>query len=77
MNIFDYNEMNSTIPVGIPRRILAAAGIAERNVVTFSARKGVITIQDTGMTAEEMAQCGCNFVCDECRKRMTTERGAK
>lgn len=77
MNIFDYNEMNSTIPVGIPRRILAAAAIPDNNVVTFSAKKGVITIEDTGMTAEEMAQCGCDLVCEECRKRMTTERGAK
>lgn len=77
MNIFDYNEMNSTIPVGIPRRILAAAAIPYNNVVTFSAKKGVITIEDTGMTAEEMAQCGCDFVCEQCRKRMTTERGAK
>ena len=77
MNIIDYERMNDTIPVGIPRKVLITAGIPERNVVTFSARKGIITIEDTGMTAEEMAQCGCDFVCEECRKRMTTERGAK
>ena len=77
MNIIDYERMNDTIPVGIPRKVLITAGIPERNVVTFSAKKGVITIEDTGMTAEEMAQCGCDFVCEECRKRMTTERGAK
>ncbi len=77
MNIFDYNEMNSTIPVGIPRRILAAAAIPDNNVVTFSAKKGVITIEDTGMTAEEMEQCGCDCVCGECRERMMKERGIK
>lgn len=77
MNIIDYERMNDTIPVGIPRKVLITAGIPERNVVTFSARKGIITIEDTGMTAEEMAQCGCDLVCEECRKRMTTERGAK
>ena len=77
MNIFDYNEMNSTIHVGIPRRILAAAAIPDNNVVTFSAKKGVITIEDTGMTADEMTQCGCNCICDECRERMMKERGIK
>lgn len=77
MTIIDYERMNDTIPIGIPRKVLITAGIPDRNVVTFSARKGIITIEDTGMTAEEMEQCGCDFVCEECRKRMTTERGAK
>ncbi len=77
MNIFDFKRINTTVPVGIPRKILAVAAIPDNNVVTFSARKGVITIEDTGMTAEEMAQCGCDCICEECLKKMTAERGAK
>lgn len=77
MTIIDYERMNDTIPVGIPRKVLITAGIPDHNVVTFSARKGIITIEDTGMTAEEMEQCGCDCVCGECRERMMKERGIK
>ncbi len=77
MNIIDYERMNDTILVGIPRKILSTANIPESNVVTFSARKGVIMIEDTGMTAEEMEQSGCDCICDECRRKMLNERGAK
>ena len=75
MSIIDYERMNGTIAVGIPRKVFITAGIPDNNVVTFSAKKGIITIEDTGMTAEEMVQCGCDCVCDECRERLMKERG--
>ena len=77
MNIIDYERMNDTILVGIPRKILTTANIPESNVVTFSARRGVITIEDTGMTAEEMEQSGCDCICDDCRRKIMNERGAR
>lgn len=77
MNIIDYERMNNTILVGIPRKILSTANIPESNVVTFSARRGVIKIEDTGLTAEEMEQSGCDCICEECRERLMKERGIK
>lgn len=77
MNLIDYEKINDTILVGIPRKVVLSAGISDRNVVTYAAKKGVITILDTGMTAEEMEQCGCNYVCEDCREKIMKERGIK
>lgn len=70
-------DFNDIIPVGIPTEIILTAGIPANNVVTFSAKRGVIIIEDTGKTAEEMAQSECDCICDECREKLNNEREAE
>ncbi|MCQ4022865.1 hypothetical protein [Ruminococcus sp. zg-924] len=70
MEIADVNDL---IIVGIPTDIILTAGIPANNAVNFSAKKGVIIIEDTGMTAEEMAQSDCDCICDERREKLEKE----
>ena len=73
----EFADFNDMALVCIPVEILLTAKIPAHNVVTFSAKQGVIVIQDSGMTSEEMKHCGCNGVSEECRKKTTRQRGAK
>ncbi|SCY00108.1 hypothetical protein [Ruminococcus sp. YE282] len=73
----EFADFNDMALVCIPVEILLTAKIPAHNVVTFSAKQGVIVIQDSGMTSEEMKQCGCDCVCEECREKMTRQRGTK
>lgn len=73
----EFADFNDMALVCIPVEILLTANIPARNVVTFAAKQGVIVIEGFGMTSEEMEQCGCNGVCEECRKKTTRQRCAK
>lgn len=44
-------DLNDLILVGIPTEIMLTAGIPNNNVINFSAERGIIVIEDTGMTA--------------------------
>ena len=57
----EFANFNDMALVCIPVEILLTAKIPAHNVVT----------------SEEMEQCGCNGVCEECRKKTTRQRGAK
>lgn len=66
-------DLNDLILVGIPTEIMLTAGIPNNNVINFTAERGIIVIEDTGMTAEEMAQVGGECICDECREKLEKE----
>ena len=67
-------DVNDLILVGIPTDIILTAGIPANNVVTFSAERGVIKIEDTGVSEEEMAQYDFESDCDECCEKNKKER---
>ncbi len=67
-------DLNDLILIGIPTEIMLTAGIPYNNVINFSAERGIIVIEDTGMTAEEMMQAGSERICDECREKLEKER---
>lgn len=70
-------DVNDLIIVGIPLEIILTAGIPANNAVNFSAKKGVIIIEDTGMTAEETEQSDSDFICDECSDKPEKESEAE
>ena len=67
-------DVNDLILVGIPTKVIKTAGISFTNEMHFSARKGIIIIEETGKTAEETEQSGSDYNCDECRDKIENER---
>lgn len=45
---------NRIVMIGVPTKILRIANIPDRNVIAYSAEKGKIIIEDTGMTIEDI-----------------------
>ena len=70
-------DVNDLILVGIPTKVIRTAGISFTNEMHFSARKGIIIIEETGKTAEETEQSGNDHISDQCREKLENEREAE
>lgn len=70
-------DVNDLILVGIPTKVIRTAGISFTNEMHFSARKGIIIIEETGKTAEETEQSGNDHISDEYREKLENEREAE
>lgn len=70
-------DVNDLILVGIPTKVIRTAGISFTNEMHFSAREGIIIIEETGKTAEETEQSGNDHISDECREKLENEREAE
>lgn len=45
---------NRIVMIGVPTKILRIADIPDKNVIAYSAEKGKIIIEDTGMTIKDI-----------------------